>query len=447
MPVALGAALLLGCGRSLLTHPPVTERDLEFYNGPEDGPKALVVGVVSAEAQVTDRSQRIRVSAEGIQLPGDSVPRPVRGDVLAVVSRYPEREVGARVALSGTLTTPPNFDTFDYAAYLARQGLYSYMLFPRVTHLGAADVGTAISGVRSRVRDALRRGLPEPHAALAVGVVTGDRTSISEEVREAFVRSGAQHILAISGQNIALLVGFVYAIYGLIIRRRLDRVTFGVVVGLLITYTFFTGVTPSVVRAAAMGALLLFAPIAGRRADPLTALAVAATVMTLFDPDTLADVGFQLSFAAMAGIVFLAPYIYEKMKQMKAPTVIALSLSVSLGAQVATLPLVLFYTGKLSVVSLLATLTADIALLPLMLTGIITGIVGSVIPPLAPLFGLAVWPCAAWLLWWVEFWGGLPWASFDVGRISPLLVLGYYLALAWVVWLLARRRLERLYAA
>jgi competence protein ComEC len=443
----IAAGALAGLARALLIHPPVTERDLAFHNGSDDSPRVVVVGKISSDPQFTDRSQRIRISAEGIQLPGDAVPRSVQGDLLAVVSRYPEHEVGAQVALSGTLTPPPTLDTFDYAAYLARQGVYSYMLFPRVAAFGTTADEGLLNRTRSRVREALRLSLPEPHASLTVGVVTGDRTSIPDGVRTAFRRSGTTHILAISGQNIMLLVGIVYLFYGRASRRRLSWPTLLAVTALLVIYTLFTGASPPVVRAAAMGTLLLLAPVARRRPDPVASLAIAAAVMTALDPDVLADAGFQLSFAAIAGISFLAPYLYEWLQRVKVPGLLALPISVSLSAQAATLPLILAYTGQISVVSPAATLSADLALLPLMITGILTGILGSLFAPLAPILGALTWPFAAWLLWWVELWGNLPWAAFDVGRLHVAWVVAYYALFGFVVWVLSRRRREQLYAS
>ena len=101
--------------------------------------------------------------------------------------------------------------------------------------------------------------------------------------------------------------------------------------------------------------------------------------------------------------------------------------------------------GQMSLVGIPATLTADLALLPLMITGIATGIVGAIFPALGPLLGLTVWPWAAWLLMCVEFWGGLPWASVEVGRPNVLIVAGYYAVLGIVVWYAEERRRRALW--
>jgi competence protein ComEC len=97
------------------------------------------------------------------------------------------------LTLSGHLTQPPSFSDFDYAAYLARQGVFSYMSFPKVANLGRnEEVGIAayIVGQRASARRVLQATVPEPEASIAVGVVTGDRSSISDQVQTAFRRSG-----------------------------------------------------------------------------------------------------------------------------------------------------------------------------------------------------------------------------------------------------------------
>jgi predicted membrane metal-binding protein len=204
----LTIAALGGCGSALLIHPPATPAELAYHNQASGSAHVMVVGVITGEPVFTDRSQRLRLSAAEIKLKGDFVPRPIKGNLYAVVTRYPEYELGARLSLTGTLTAPPKLTQFDYPAYLARQGIFSYMSFPRVKDLGSTDtgiLGAPLYHTRAAIADAMRRGIPEPQATLAVGAVTGDRTQISGDLNLSFRRSGLLHIIAISGQNIAIL--------------------------------------------------------------------------------------------------------------------------------------------------------------------------------------------------------------------------------------------------
>ncbi len=437
-------AFLGGCGSALLVHPPVTPADLAFYNSQPGQPgvaRVLVVGEITGEPVLADKSQRIRFSARQIKLSVDSIPYPVKGDLIAVVTRYPEYELGVRLALSGSLTAPPRLSSFDYPAYLARLGVFSYMSFPRVTELGSPeDTGIlgALAQARPRIRDVLQRALPEPQAALTVGVVTGDHTRIPDDVTRHFRRSGITHIIAISGQNIAILVGVVLLPFGAKSRRRITFAVFLLSAVVITLYTLFTGASPSVVRAAIMAIVLLPAPLVHRRYDPIAALAATATVMVMLDPDVLADAGFQLSFAAMLGIALFTDPLFALTSRLRIPGVLGVPIAVSIAAQGATLPLSALIFGLISLVALPATLIAEVALLPLMITGIAAGLAGAIFAPLAIPFGVLTWPFATWILWWVQLWAGLPFAAVDVTQFNPAWVIAYYGALGMAVWLVHR---------
>ncbi|MDQ5823979.1 MAG: ComEC family competence protein [Chloroflexota bacterium] len=437
-------ALLAGAGRTLLMHSPPGPGDLAFYNGTEDSAPVRVTAVVSAEPVYRDRSQRLRLSARSLVLEGNNSPVQVSGDMLTLLPRYPTYYVGEQITLSGKLTRPPQVVGFDYASYLARQGVYSYMLFPRVLDHRAGTQAVwlgPISQARDRVRQALREGLPEPQAALVVGVVTGDRTSIPEDLQEAFARSGTSHILAISGQNISMLVGLVFLVYGGgKERRKMPLWLLMTVLALLAAYTIFTGATPAVVRAALMSAVLLASQAVGRRFDPVSALAVSAGLMSVLDPDLLLDVGFLLSFAAMIGLVQVSPLVLSVLDKARVPQLLSVPLSASIGAQLSTAPLILLLTGRFSTVSPLATLTTEFMLLPLMLAGIAGGLAGAVFGQVGSLLALAAWPPATWMIESIGWWASLPAASLVVGEVGLPWGVGYYLLVALGIWWLREGR-------
>ncbi|HEX8231027.1 MAG TPA: ComEC/Rec2 family competence protein [Chloroflexia bacterium] len=438
-------ALLAGAGRTLLIHSPAGPSDLAYYNGTEDSAHVRITAIVSAEPVYRDRSQRLRLSAKSLVREGDSTAVPVSGDMLTLLPRYPTYYVGEQLTLSGKLTVPPQVEDFDYASYLARQGVYSYMLFPAVIDRRAGTDGGLlgpISFTRNAVRQALREGLPEPQAALVIGVVTGDRTGIPEELQEAFTRSGTSHILAISGQNISMLVGLVFLVYGGKERRKMPLWLLGTVLALLAAYTVFTGATPAVVRASVMSAVLLASQVAGRRFDPISALAVSAALMSVVDPDLLLDVGFLLSFAAMVGLVQIAPLVLRVLDKAKVPQLLGVPLSASLGAQLSTAPLILLFTGRFSTVSPLATLTTEFMLLPLMLAGIAGGLAGAMFGQVGSLVSLLAWPPATWMIESVRWWASLPAASLEVGEVGLPWVVGYYLLVALCIWWLREGRLR-----
>jgi competence protein ComEC len=453
-------AALAGCGRAILIHPPITPATLSFYNTPEEGPPVTVVGRVVEDSVILDRLQRVRIGAEELRRAHSPEGITVSGQALAILPRYPHFEPGEILILTGTLTSPPRLEGFDYPAYLGRSGIYSYLSFPRVSRASpdgggkARDLGweargtNLVRGLREGMRTTLQRYVPEPQAALAVGVVIGDRTSLPDAVREDFQRSGTSHVLAISGQNIALILGFVWLLYaGRSEMHRMPGWLAGALIVAIAIYAGFTGGAPSVVRAAAMAVIVLMGPLVGRRYDPIAALAVCALCMTMVDPDVLADVGFQLSFGAMLGIALLGPGLSKFLLGLRFPRYLGLALACSLAAQVTTTPIMAFAIGNVSLVGPLATLFVDVALFPLMVSGFLTGIVSVFAPPLGAMFALAVWACAAWMVGWAHFWSTLPSSSLSVGPLHPIWLPAYYGALAFALWLGTLDRPQRPAAA
>jgi competence protein ComEC len=435
------AFALAGCGRALLTHPPITPGDLAYYNGTPAGPIVTVEGVISAEPVFADQSQTIRVSARSIEDRQDPKGRAVGGDMYAVLPRYPEHGLGETVSLAGKLTTPPTFSGFDYAAYLGHLGVFSYMNFPKVSVLAQAEqsgLAGYVAAQRVAARHTLESVVPEPEASIAVGVVTGDRTSMSDVVKTAFRSSGTTHILAISGENIALLVGLILVFFsGGPVKHRLPIWLAMIVMLLIVFYALFTGATPSVVRAAVMAIVLLLGPLLGRRYDPVAALAISAAIMVAFDPNLLSDVGFLLSFGAMVGIAVVSPLVQASLVRLHVPALLAAPVAVSVGAIAATIPLSALLIGQVSVVSPLSTLTADFALGPLMISGIFTILIGIANTQAAAISGLLVWACSGWLLGNAQLWASLPGAAIDTGGVTILHLLVYYAALFGAVLILS----------
>jgi competence protein ComEC len=264
-----------------------------------------------------------------------------------------------------------------------------------------------------------------------------------EDVIDHFKTSGTYHLLAISGQNIALLVGIVMLAFGGGGRRRLALGLTLVVILMLAGYAAFTGGAPSVVRASAMGAIMLLGPVVGRRYDPVAALCMTAALMLALDPDLLLDAGFQLSFAAMAGISAVSPPLMAALVSLRLPRAVALALAVSLGAQAASVPLAALWTGQVSLVSPLATLAGDLALAPLMISGIATALLDAVgLGALAVIPATVSWASAVWLLESARLWASVPGAAVQV-EVAPAIVVAYYAALALGLRAVAARRTGR----
>lgn len=234
--------------------------------------------------------------------------------------------------------------------------------------------------IRERAEAALGRGMPAREAALARGFVLGEDEGIDAMTTEDFRRSGLSHLLAVSGQNVALLALLavpLLAALGMSLRVRLVWL-----LGLIAVYVPLAGAGPSIQRAGIMGALSLIANLSGRRASRFYALALAAIVLLAVEPGFGSDVGWQLSFAAVLGIlVFAAPLratIGARLGSRGWRRPLADGAAMTIAATIATAPLVAFHFEAVSLLSLPANLLALPAVAPAMWLGMLTAAAGQV---------------------------------------------------------------------
>ncbi len=299
-----------------------------------------------------------------------------------------------------------------------------------LTHTGA---------IRSRAESALATGMPAREAELARGFVLGEDDRIDSRTVEDFRRSGLSHLLAVSGQNVALLALLampLLAAFGIPLRARLAWV-----LGLIVVYVPLAGAGPSIQRAGVMGALAVLATLSGRRASRLYALVVAAIVTLAVDQRIAADVGWQLSFAAVLGILLLAgrlrALIAVRIGTQGWRRALADGVAMTTAATLATAPLIAFHFGALSTTTLLANLLALPAVAPAMWLGMLAAAGGQV-----PGFPVEVFNILnALLLGYiaqVAAWCGRPsWAYLHV-RLGGAELVWSYLAMAATLMLVSR---------
>jgi len=296
--------------------------------------------------------------------------------------------------------------------------------------LVAAAVAVALSHsgeIRGRAEVALGTGMPPREAALARGFVLGEDDAVDPATREDFRRSGLGHLLAVSGQNVALLALLtmpLLAVLGMPLRTRLIWV-----LGLIAVYVPLAGAGPSIQRAGIMGALSVLATLAGRRASRFYALAIAAVVLLALEPGIAADVGWQLSFAAVLGILLLAGPLRAAVASSigsggwRRP--LADGAAMTIAAGLATAPLIAFHFEAISTMTLIANLLALPAVAPAMWLGMLSAAAGQV--PGAPVEALNALnaPLLAYIAQ-VAAWCGRPsWAYLHVRLGAGGLVAAY----------------------
>ncbi|MBI4312498.1 MAG: ComEC/Rec2 family competence protein, partial [Chloroflexi bacterium] len=337
----------------------------------------------------------------------------------------------------------------DYREHLARQGVQALMSRPGVTLLGEGK-GWPHYALAYRVRRALSgglaRSLPEPQAALAQAILLGARAAIPEDVEQAFLDTGTTHLLAISGMNMAMALGAALPFSVFLLGRR-SRLYLALPLALLWAYAFVSGLSPSVVRAALMASVYLGAMALGRPYAALPSIGVAAALMTAQRPALLYDLSFQLSFTSLAGIILLWRPIAAALERLASGPLRVGRLpgrlrawaiegtAVSIAAVAATAPLLVFTFGRVSLLSVPATLLALPALPAIMAASFATGAASLAAPVLGQVTGWAAWVPVSYMLWVVEGMAKLPFGMVQLGGFTGLLAWASYVALALMLLL------------
>ena len=459
--LALALALVMGSLRYAaqpLT-PCWTPGDLAYYNLPADrafdraAPTVTITGYVSSYPLVTDTKQRLQVVATAIEV--DGVQQAVAGELRLNTGVRERYLYGQRVRVQGRLVTPPEFTDFSYRDYLARKGIHSLLYGARLETLAEPVAGSpllrALYTFRARGESLLNHLLPEPYAALANGMLLGIEAGIPDALYEQFNLTGVSHTIVISGSNISILAAVLLALgQRLLGRRRALWPTLGGIGA----YALLVGGDAAVLRAALMGGLFVTATTIGRRSTALVSLATACWAITLVNPLTLWDVGFQLSSAATAGLILFTPGLTAWFDRWWTPAAVtsgALPTSqqlvgllrglvedgflVTIAANLTTLPLVIYYFDRLSLVSLLTNFAVAPVQAYIMLWGSLAVVVGVVgLTWLAWLFLLAPWLSLVWTVAVVQWTAALPGASVEIANYTLTTLMLTYLALALGYW-------------
>lgn len=470
---AIGLALSLGLLR-YVSHPLTpcwTPTDLAYHNLPTDrafeqqAPQVSLTGYIASYPLIENTSQRLDVAVTAMAMGTDSTSsNPVHGRVRLTTGVNERYMYGQVVQLHGRLVTPPEFEDFSYREYLARKGIHSLLYDADVEPVAAPVAGSWLNrrlyALRAQGEALLNRLLPEPYAALANGMLLGIESGIPEALYEQFNLTGTSHVIVISGSNISIIAAVLLAIGQRLVGRR--RALWPTLVGIG-CYALLVGGDAAVLRAAFMGSLFVIATAIDRRSTALISLAAACWAMTLVNPLTLWDVGFQLSSAATAGLILFTPGIMATAKQLwptlqggvltaqsgqlsqSAQTlvggIIQDGLLVTIAANITTLPLVVFYFGRVSLISFLTNVLIAPVQPFIMLwgsLGILVGLLG--LPWLAWMILLVPWLSLIWTVAAVQWSAALPGASIDWQGYGAEWLLLTYTCIGLLYW---RRDLQK----
>jgi competence protein ComEC len=279
---------------------------------------------------------------------------------------------------------------------------------------------TALERVRREAGALLSRLLPEPQAGLLRGILLNQRHALDPTLATDFATTGTTPVIAISGTNLTILI----VIIVWLVQRPLGlRWAAGLACATITLYTLFVGIDPPVIRAAIMGGLFLLGRELGRDPHLWTLLGAASLLMTLFNPLWLLDISFQLSFAAMVGLIGLAPPLITRLQRV--PPGLREALAATIAAQLCTYPLLAYHFEAISLIGTLANLLAEPLLPFIMITGGLTLLGGAIWLPLGQAVAILCWVPLTVLITIVQTAASVP------GAWVPILDLDFGGLVAW----------------
>lgn len=394
-----------------------------------------IFGLVVAEPDIRDTRTQLQVQADSLTFDGRT--ERTSGLVLVSTTRNPDIRYGDRVVVRGELSTPAEFDTFSYADYLARSGIFSIVNFARVQVRDSGygnPIFTALLDAKREAQHAIAHYLPEPQAGLLTGILLGNERGISPELDDDFRVVGASHVIAISGFNMVILSSVIMKILERLRIPRFYAAALGITA--IAVYTIFVGANAAVVRAAAMSSLLVVAPLFKRKTYVPASLAFITIVMSLQNPLVLWDLSFQLSFFAVLGLALFADPLSRRFDALLTrlfPLKFAQNLSnlltepivVTSAVQITVLPLIALYFSRVS----LLTLPVNLLIVPvqsyLLLLGVTAMGTAFIIPALSQLL---FWFCMLLLSWTitiVRLFAQIPFAEIEF-VVDPRLITLYF---------------------
>lgn len=422
----LGAAVLAG---SLLRLEAVATSPLAGWA--DERATADLVGTVVSDPRLVEGQwgDRVVVRLRVREVTARGERRRLGGAVVVLGDpAWQEVELGERVHAEGRLAPS---DSPEVGALLMSGR-------PPVRIRGPDPWWRAAGAVRAAIRDAVAHRSPD-QAGLVPALVDGDDAGLPDDVEADFRTTGLTHLTAVSGTNLTLVVG------ALLLAARLVGVRgrWLALVGLagIVGFVLLARTEPSVLRAAAMGTVGLFAFGPDGRRRGLRALGVALVALVLVDPALATSAGFALSVLATGGIVLLGPPLTDALARWL-PRGLAEAVAVPTAAQLACTPVVAVLSGQVSLVAVLANLLVGPAVGPATVLGLLGGLVGLVVPAGGRLLGTGAAWCVAWIIAVARHGAALPGAAvtWGTGPLAVLVLVGLCVAVAVLLPRIVRHR-------
>ena len=376
------------------------------------------IGIISDNPDIRSDQVKITVKME-------------KTKILITTKKFPKYKYGDKLKINGKIMEPKVFEDFNYKAYLSRYGITHVMYDPKIEIMSQGHGNFVLKNlfkIRGKFESSINKILPEPHSSFLAGLLLGAKRGIPKDLLDSFNITGTTHIIAISGYNITIIALLLLSIFNALSINRKYAFWFSVI-GIW-GFIFLTGASASVVRAGIMGMLVLLAMKSGRLSNITNAIVLTAGLMIFINPLILRfDMGFQLSFLATLGLVYVMPLMEKFFPFLPEKFAIKESLLGTMSAQITAVPLIIYEFGRLSLIAPIA----NILILPLipftMLIGFVSGIIGLIWIPLAEFLAWPAWLFLMYEIKVVELLSKIPYADIEISGIHWAWMILYYILL------------------
>ena len=409
----------------------MADKPAPYYFESQVGQKASFTGIIVDEPDTREASTKLTVLTEAA------------GEKTKVLLSMPLAEYihyGDEVTFFGKLEKPENFITdqgkeFDYVNYLKKDGILYMMNYPQIEIISSGNGNIIKSGlffIKSKFLEKLNLAIPAPESLLMAGLILGEKSSFSPELRENFVDTGTIHIIALSGYNVTIVAEWFMKLFASLPRH----LGIGAGIFAVVLFILMTGASSTALRAGVMAVLALIARATGRNYDVARALILAGVSMILLNPFILVyDVSFQLSFVATVAVIFFAPRMEKYFQWVPKFFKLRDIISVTFAVYIFVLPFILYKMGNLSLVAL----PANFLILPFipftMFLGFLTSFIGLISYILSVPLGYITYLLLHYELGVIDFFANVPFAAVSIPNFPLLLTVGIYLYFSYMLFI------------
>lgn len=345
----------------------------------------------------------------------------------------PSIKYGDSLYIEGEFKQPEearNYKGYNYKQYLKTKKIIGTVELEKAKILKSSN-GSFIHNIQKYIRDTINGTLTDEEGNLLLAILLGDKDKLSEDIQESFKTSNLSHMLAVSGAHVSyIILGLTYVLQNSIIGKKNGKI---VCIFFLLVFMAITNFTPSVTRACIMAVLTLFSGIIYRKSDVYTNISVAALITLIFNPYSLLDLGFQLSYGGTIGIIIFIKRIQEKKSNSKVINYIKQMALVSIYANIIIIPIMMYHFNTVSFTFIISNIMASPILGIIVITGFLFIIASITVKPLTRLIAIFIKPILSILIKISQICSKLPFSNILVVTPYMFNVISYYAIILYCI--------------